>query len=89
MTESMLMEMGRNSLVLILTLTAPPLMAGLAVGLAVSIVQAVTQIHEATLTFAPKLLAFFAVMALLGPWMLQNMIAYTASLINSLPGLVR
>ena len=89
MTESMVLELGRNALVLTLLLTAPLLVTGLVVGVVISVVQAVTQIHEATVSFVPKLLTFFLVLGILGAWMLQNMIAYTAGLFNSLPNLVR
>ncbi|HIQ06731.1 MAG TPA: EscS/YscS/HrcS family type III secretion system export apparatus protein, partial [Anaerolineae bacterium] len=46
----------------------------------------VTQINEITLTFVPKILVFFLVLALLGPWMLQQLLGYTIALFNSLPG---
>jgi flagellar biosynthetic protein FliQ len=59
------------------------------VGLGISLVQAVTQIHEATLTFVPKLLAVGLVLALLGPWMHQNAVQFATKLLSSIGSLAR
>ncbi len=67
----------RESLWLVLKLGGPLLLAALAVGLVVSLVQAVTQINEATLVFLPKLLVMCAVMALMGPFMIESLGNYT------------
>ena len=66
----------------------PLLLAGLAVGLVVSVFQAVTQIQEQTLAFIPKIVAIAAVLVILGPWMLGHVLSYTSDLYNSIPGLV-
>ena len=66
----------------------PLLLAGLVVGLAVSIFQAVTQIQEQTLAFIPKVLALVAVMVIAGPWMLGQLETYTQALYTSIPDLV-
>jgi flagellar biosynthesis protein FliQ len=58
------------------------------VGLVVSIFQAVTQIQEMTLAFIPKILAVGVVLAVAGPWMLGQVISYTAQLYGGIPGLV-
>lgn len=87
MTEGTVLELGRNALQITLMLTLPLLGVSLIVGLVVGIIQAVTQIHEATIAFVPKILAIFLLMAMLGPWMLQNMISYTSTLLASLPDL--
>ena len=57
----------------------------LVVGLLVSIFQAVTQIHEMTLTFIPKILAVAAVLSFLLPWTLQQLIDFTVNLFSSIP----
>jgi flagellar biosynthetic protein FliQ len=63
-----------------MVLLAGPLLAvSLVVGLVVSIFQAVTQVNEMTLTFVPKVIAIFAVLIVLGPWMLQMLLSYTAN----------
>jgi flagellar biosynthetic protein FliQ len=66
-------------------LSAPLLLAALAVGLVVSIFQAATQINEATLSFIPKLLAIFAVLVVWGPWMLTILVDYVQRLFLSIP----
>jgi flagellar biosynthesis protein FliQ len=77
-----------QALMMTLKLSLPFLLAGLLVGLAVSIFQAATQIQEITLTFIPKMLAIGAVALLAGPWMLDQMVGYTRDLYMSIPGLV-
>jgi|TARA_Y100000589_G_C27097789_1_gene606710 flagellar biosynthetic protein FliQ len=54
----------------------------------VSIFQAVTQIHEMTLTFIPKILAVAAVLSLLLPWTIRRMIEFTTALISSIPTVI-
>jgi flagellar biosynthetic protein FliQ len=62
--------------------------AGLVVGLAVSVFQAVTQIQEQTLSFIPKILALAGVLLVLGPWMLNQLLSYTTDLWASIPQLI-
>jgi flagellar biosynthetic protein FliQ len=76
-----------QALLLALKVSLPLLLAALLVGLLVSIFQAATQIQEATLTFIPKLLAMGAVLFLAGPWMLDQVIAYTRELYLGIPSL--
>jgi len=64
---------------------APVLLTTLAVGLLVSVFQAVTQIQEMSLTFIPKLLAAGAVLVAAGPWMLKRLVDFSTSLINGIP----
>ncbi len=66
-------------------LAAPMLLAGLVVGLGVSLFQAVTSIHEQTLTFVPKALAVVAVIVLLLPWILRTMVEFTTAIIEKMP----
>ena len=60
----------------------------LVLGLAVSIVQAVTQIQEQTLSFIPKIIGLAVVIVVAGPWMLGQIVSYTAELYASIPSLV-
>ena len=73
---------------LVLSVGGPILIVALVVGLAVSVFQAVTQIHEMTLTFIPKIIAVGATLAILLPWMLQRMVDFTIRLISSIPTIV-
>jgi len=66
----------------------PMLLAGLIVGLAVSVFQAVTSIQEQTLSFIPKILVIGAVLAIGGPWMLDQMLVYVHNLYVSIPSMV-
>lgn len=70
-------------------LSAPVLLTGLAVGLLISVVQAVTSIHEMTMTFIPKMLAVAVALLIAFPWMLQLMVDFTQNLLTNLPHYVR
>ena len=64
------------------------LIVALVVGLGVSIFQAVTQVHEMTLTFIPKIIAVGATIILVLPWMMQRMIDFTINLLSAIPTLI-
>lgn len=89
MTPDTVMSLARESALLILILAGPILGAGLVVGLAVSIFQAVTQIQEMTLSFIPKLVVILAVLGLLGHWMLGRLVGFTVSLLGNLDAYTR
>lgn len=72
----------RDTLWIVLKLGGPLLVAGLVVGLVVSLLQAVTQINETTLVFVPKLLVLFASLALMGPFMVSTLDAYTHAMMD-------
>ncbi len=88
MTPGSVMEIGRQAIEVTLLMSAPILLASLAVGLIVSIFQAATQINESTLQFVPKLVIMFVVLLLVGPWMLQYMMDYIQRLFESIPQLI-
>ena len=88
MTAQMVLTLGQDGLLLLLMVSLPVLLTVLVVGLGVSIFQAVTQIHEATLAFVPKLVAAVAVFALAGPWMLTTLVDYLRRMIESIPQMV-
>ncbi len=75
----------QQAIMLALMLAGPMLIFGLVTGLLVSIFQAVTQIHEMTLTFIPKILAVVLSLFLFLPWMVNRIVDYTTNLLNSLP----
>ena len=70
-------------------LSAPILLAGLTVGLLVSVFQAATSINEMTMTFIPKMLAVAVALLAFFPWMMQVMIDFTANLFMNLPTLIK
>jgi flagellar biosynthetic protein FliQ len=78
-TQELVIGLGQQAVLMMVMLAGPLLAVSLVVGLVVSIFQAVTQVNEMTLTFVPKVIAIFAVLIVLGPWMLQMLLGYTAS----------
>ena len=88
MTPETVVTVGRHALEMTLMLAAPLLLTALAVGLIVGIFQAATSINEMTLSFIPKLLAMFAVLVLVGPWILTTLVDYVQRLFGSIPQLI-
>lgn len=82
MNETEMAGALRETFWVVIKLGGPILVAALVVGLVVSLLQAVTQINEATLVFLPKLLVLFGALALLGPFMISTLDAYTQSLMS-------
>jgi flagellar biosynthetic protein FliQ len=76
----MAMELGRETLVVFLKVALPMLLISLAVGLIISLFQALTQIQEMTLTFVPKLIVMFASLVLLMPFISHTLNDYTDDL---------
>jgi flagellar biosynthetic protein FliQ len=79
---------GQQGMMMLLTVSAPVLLVVLLVGLVVSILQAATQIHEATLSFVPKILAVVATLAFAGPWMVTTLVEYLQRTLQSIPSVV-
>jgi len=88
MTAQYVLTIGREALTLLLMISLPVLGTALVTGLVVSIFQAVTQIHEATLAFVPKLVASVVVFAIAGPWMLTTLVDYLRRMLQSIPSVV-
>jgi flagellar biosynthetic protein FliQ len=84
MNEADLAMLLREGMVVLLKLGGPPLLVALAVGLVVALLQAITQINEATLAFVPKAVALGAALVLLGPFMLATLTGYTHTLFDRL-----
>lgn len=85
MTTQFVVSLAREAVEMTLLVSGPMLLAGLVVGLLVSIFQAVTQIQEMTLTFIPKILAVMFALLFFFPWMLEKLVSFTAKLIESIP----
>jgi len=79
----------QEALVLVLVCSGPPVVVGLLVGLIVSIFQATTQIQEQTLTFAPKVIVVFGVLALGGTWIGTQLLRFTFHLFDRFPAMIR
>ena len=88
MTQDTAVQLATQALIVSMKVAAPFLIASLAVGLLISVFQAVTQIQEQTLSFIPKIIATGLVIALAGPWMTAQMVDYTRDLYLSIPSMV-
>lgn len=84
MTPQEVMSIGQEAVYIAMLISAPLLLTALAVGLAVSVVQAATQINEMTLSFIPKLIAIFAVLIIAGPWMLTMLTDYMTRILTGI-----
>ena len=88
MNQDTVTHLAVQAMTITLKVSGPFLLAGLVVGLAISIFQAATQIQEMTLSFIPKIIAIGAVTIIGGPWMLDQLVSYTHALFMSIPSLV-
>lgn len=88
MNPQLVFTHGQEGLTMLLMISAPLLLTVLVVGLAISIFQAATQIHEQTLSFVPKLIAAVAVLAVAGPWMLTSIVEYLQRTLQAIPTVV-
>lgn len=89
MSDTFVIQIVRDALIMVLVLSLPVLVVSLGVGLFISILQATTQIQEQSLTFVPKIVAVFIVLAVMAPWFLKTMNSFTINLYGQLPNLVR
>ena len=76
------LDVGRQALMMALSIAAPLLAVGLVVGVLVSILQAVTQIQEMTLTFVPKIVIMVLAGAVLMPWILERLTTYATAMFS-------
>jgi flagellar biosynthetic protein FliQ len=79
------LALGREAVTITLMVAGPMLLFGLIVGLFISILQAVTQVHEMTLTFIPKIVAVAISLAIFLPWIITIIVDFTHSLYTSIP----
>lgn len=77
MTQELVMQIFTEAIWLAFKLGVPLLLVGMLVGLIIAILQAATQVHEQTLTFAPKVVVVALTLLALGPWMLNSLIDFT------------
>jgi len=87
MESADVLEIARDSIIVVLKLGAPIMLASLVVGLVISLFQALTQIQEMTIAFVPKILVIFAVFLLSMPFMLSTLITFTQQLAGRIAGL--
>lgn len=75
-----IIDLVREMLIIVLKIAGPILLAGIAVGLTISLIQSITSIQEQTLTFVPKIVAMLVVAVVLLPWIIQRLIEFTLSM---------
>lgn len=78
-------QIMNQGLLMILVLSGPPIVISMIVGIMISLFQAVTQIQEQTLTFVPKMLIIFGVLAALGPWLGSQILRFAQFCFGSFP----
>jgi flagellar biosynthetic protein FliQ len=88
MDQDTVMNLSTQALNVAMKVGGPLLLVGLAVGLVVSVFQAITQIQEQSLSFIPKIIATVLVLVVAGPWMLSQLLSYTENLFRAIPNLV-
>ena len=81
MTPDAVLELVRRTMMLVVVVSGPLVAAALVVGLVVSLLQAMTQVQEQSLTFVPKVLAVAGVLLVAGGWMLRQLAQFAASLL--------
>ncbi len=89
MTPEFIVGIAKETILLTILVSMPMLGIGLAVGLLISIFQAVTSIQEMTLAFVPKILAVFLGLLFFAPWMLDKLVAFTQKMILGIPMYIR
>jgi flagellar biosynthetic protein FliQ len=89
MTPEFTVELLKTTLLQAIALSAPLLLAAMIVGLAVSLFQAVTSIHEQTLSFVPKALAVVGLSIILLPWLLRSLVEFATQVISRIPQMVQ
>lgn len=89
MDASTVIDIGRQAIWITLLVSGPMLIAGLFIGLIIGVFQAVTQIHEMTLTFIPKILVMVLVFLALMPWMLLKILEYTYQLFDMIGRVIK
>jgi flagellar biosynthetic protein FliQ len=88
MTPQVVMSICQQAIYVMVMLVAPPMLTSLVVGLVISVLQAATQINEATLSFIPKLVAVLATLVVAGPWMISFYVDFLRRMYGSIPSVI-
>jgi len=89
MTDSLVIQIVRDALMMVLIISLPILVGGMLVGLIISILQATTQIQEQSLSFVPKLVVVLVILIVLAPWIVNVLVGYTTELYAKIPQMVK
>jgi len=85
MSQALVLSLGQEAIMLVVLMSLPLILTAMLVGLTVSILQAVTQIQEQTLSFVPKTVSVFSVLILISPWHMSTIDQYLRHLLTNLP----
>ena len=88
MTPQTVMDLAHSTLMVTTMIAAPMLLIALLAGLVIGMLQAATQINEATLSFIPKLLLMVLTLFAVGPWILRTLIDFTHDLYANIPNVI-
>jgi flagellar biosynthesis protein FliQ len=88
MTDSDIISIALQTMLVALKLSAPILVTSLVIGFTISLFQSMTQIQEFTLSFVPKLIGVGIALLVCGNWMLHTLVDFTIDLFNSIPSLL-
>ena len=89
MSEDIVMQIATETLKTMMLIAGPMLIAAMVIGIIVSVLQAITQINEATLTFIPKMIAIVVVLVVMAPWMMEIMQNYSTEIFGNFAAWVR
>jgi len=89
MSEDVVMQIAAETLKTMMLIAGPMLIAAMAIGIIVSVLQAITQINEATLTFIPKMIAIILVLVVMAPWMMEVLQSYASEIFGNFAAWVR
>ncbi|MCU0582762.1 MAG: flagellar biosynthesis protein FliQ [Syntrophales bacterium] len=89
MSTDLIMGIAGETMKVTLLVSAPVLLVGLVVGIVISVFQAVTQVHEMTLTFVPKIIAVMLALLVAAPWMLDMLVNFTHNLFTNIPNYIK
>jgi flagellar biosynthesis protein FliQ len=89
MNAEFAIELLKTMIYQALIIAAPILITAMIIGLAISLFQAVTTIHEQTLTFVPKALGVIGILLLLMPWIVRSLVEFTTTVIQKIPQMVQ
>lgn len=89
MSEDIVMQIATETMKTMMLIAGPMLVAAMVIGIIVSVLQAITQINEATLTFIPKMIAIIIVLAVMAPWMMEVLQNYSSEIFGNFAAWVR
>ncbi|WP_312720916.1 flagellar biosynthesis protein FliQ [Mobilicoccus sp.] len=89
MSDNDVMHLAVQAMMLAAKLAGPILVVTLVIGFLISLLQAVTQVQEATLTFVPKVIVVALVLLFMGPWMMHESVVFTQNLLHDLPRMIQ